>query len=256
MKTKDWLNHFETNQSNVLAIKPDAYRLSDEERSRITSSIQSFQLGESSEGNILREQAKTYSEQIDRPEYLRSIEYLIKEENRHSSYLLTFMRGHKIPQLRRGWNDSCFRFLRRLAGIEQSARVLVTAEIIAMTYYSCLGSATRSPVLKEVCQRMCDEEKTHVAFQMHHIHEMNFRKHGLLGALANLAHFMLLLVTLIFVWSEHSRVLRSQHTFASFVKKVCHDFIEVNFEGQLSAAKTLVDEGYLSKEALCTATHQ
>jgi hypothetical protein len=256
MKTKDWLNHFETNHSNVLAIKPDTYRLTDDERSRITSSIQSFQLGESSEGHILREQARTYSEQIDRPEYLRSIEHLIKEENRHSSYLLSFMRVHKIPQLRRGWNDSCFRFLRRLAGIEQSARVLVTAEIIAMTYYSCLGSATQSPVLKEICQRMCDEEKSHVSFQMQHIHEMNFRKHGLLGALANLAHFVLLLTALLFVWTEHRQVLRSQHTFKSFVKKVCRDFIEVNYEGQLSAAQTLVDEGYLSKEALCTPAHQ
>ncbi len=251
METQNWLSYFETNNQNNLQIENDNYRLTEVERLRITKSIQSFQLGESSEGHILRAQARQQSEKMQRPDYLSAIEYLIREENRHSSYLGRFMSFQGIPKIKKGWNDACFRFLRRLAGVELSVRVLVTAEVIAMTYYDCLSAATQSPLLNEICQRMCEEETTHVEFQMHHIHEINFRKHALSGSLANILHFGLMYVTLIPVWLEHRSVLKSKYNYQEFKSKVWRDFQNVMYQGQLSAAKSLVKSGFLSKEALC-----
>jgi demethoxyubiquinone hydroxylase (CLK1/Coq7/Cat5 family) len=251
METQNWLTYFEVNKTNVLQIEKDPHNLSNQERQRITKSIQSFQLGESSEGHILRQQARVQSEQMDRPEYLLAIEHLIREENRHSSYLGQFMNQHEIPKMKRGWNDACFRFLRRLAGVELSTRVLVTAEVIAMTYYDCLAVATESKVLRTICQRMCEEEQIHVAFQMHHIHEINFKKYALASAVSNILHFLLLGVTVFAVWYEHKEVLESKYDFKSFRSKVFEDFKECTYKGQRSAALALAEAGFFSKEALC-----
>lgn len=252
MELQNWLTYFENNKKNRLSIFKDDHTLTDEERNRITGSIQSFQLGESSEGNVLREQARAQSIKTGEPEYLEAIEHLIREENLHSAYLGQFMHQHSIPKIKRGWNDACFRFLRRLAGVELSTRILVTAEVIAMTYYECLGAATQSPVLKKICDRMCDEEKVHVEFQMFQIHRINFQKHTLFSSLANIFHFAFTFVTLFPVWMEHKEVLRTKYNFRSYVKKVWSDFQNCTYQGQLSAAHSLVRKGFLSQEVLCS----
>jgi hypothetical protein len=252
MEIQNWLTYFESNMKNGLSISKDVHTLTDEERKRITGSIQSFQLGESSEGNVLREQARAQSIKTGEPGYLEAIEHLIREENLHSAYLGQFMQQHSIPKIKRGWNDACFRFLRRLAGVELSTRILVTAEVIALTYYECLGGATQSAVLKEICSRMCEEEKAHIKFQMFQIHRINFQKHTLFGSLSNILHFVLTFVTLFPVWLGHKEVLRTKYDFRTYVKKVWSDFQNSTYQGQLNAARSLVRTGFLSPEVLCS----
>lgn len=251
MTIKEWNEYFESNKTNTLKIEGDEHQLTDQERHLISTSIQSFQLGESSEGNILKRQALMFCEQVGSYEYLEAIQHLIREENRHSAYLGQFMSLHKIEKIKHGINDTVFRFLRRLLGVEQSVRVLVTAEIIALTYYDCLGSATDSKVLKTICKRMCDEETIHVDFQMQQIHWMNFQKHALISALANIFHLFLFCSALLPVWMEHKKVLKIKYSFKSFFKKAKNDFIESTYQGQVAAAKKLVKEGFLKQEALC-----
>lgn len=252
MEIKDWVNYFESNKKNNLTVPNDTYILTDIERMRITGSIESFQLGESSEGHVLRLQARKQSIKSREPEYLEAIEHLIREENIHSSYLGRFMESHSIPKLKRGWNDACFRFLRRLAGVEFSSRILVIAEVIAITYYDCLGSATESPVLKLICKRMCDDEKAHVDFQMYQLHKINFQKHALNSSLCNIFHFLIAFATLFPVWIEHRKVLGVQYTCSGFVSKVYKDFQEYTYQGQLNACHSLVKSGFLSPEVLCS----
>ena len=252
MELKDWLNYFEANKKNRLVCPNDTYTLTEEERQRIASSIQSFQLGESSEGHVLRAQARKQSIETGEPEYLVAIEHLIREENLHSSYLGHFMNQHSIPKLKRGWNDAYFRFLRRLAGVELSSRVLVIAEVIAITYYDCLSTATQSHVLKQICQRMHEDEKAHVEFQMYQIHKINFQKHALSSSLANIFHFILAYATLFPVWIEHRKVLSTRYSLSSFIEKVYKDFQECTYQGQLKACQSLVKSGYLSPEVLCS----
>lgn len=252
MKIKDWVNYFEANKQNPLVLTDEEYTISESERRKITASIQSFQLGESSEGHILKKQAREQSEKTNEPEYLEAIEHLIREENLHSAYLGHFMRQHSIPRLERGLNDSCFRFLRRLAGVELSSRILVVAEVIALTYYDCLGDSTGSIFLKNICARMCKEEQAHVEFQMFQIHRMNFQKHTLKSSLANIFHFCLLLATLLPVWVEHKSVLKTKYSFGSFCKKVWTDFQNATYQGQRAAAEWMVEAGLLPGEVICT----
>jgi hypothetical protein len=250
-ETKEWLTHLKTNAAKTMAIPKDSYRLSNAERESIEKSIQSFQLGESSEGHVLMAQARVLCDESGEFAYLECIQHLIREENRHSAYLAAFMNAHGIAKIKRGFNDHCFRFLRRLAGVEWSVRILVIAEIIALTYYHALGQSTGSPVLRAICERMCQEEKDHVRFQLFHIHEMAFRKHGLVADLANIAHALVFIVTLMPVWIEHRTVLRSEHTFLSFFRTTWRDFQIYSGAAQDEAILSLVRRGFLSASVLC-----
>lgn len=252
MNLQHWLSYFEENQQNRLSFSEDPHEMTEAERRRITKSIQSFQLGETSEGNTLRAQAKALGEEIGEPRYLKAIECLIREENRHSAYLARFMKLHSIPKARKTWNDMCFRLLRRLAGAEFSCRVLVTAEVVAMTYYDCLQIATGSPVLRDICRRLCAEEKEHVKFQMQQIHEIGLLRHALLESGANIVHFALMFATLVPVWLEHKEVLRMKYGFHEFAGQVWRDFREAMADGQESAARSLIEAGCLRKDSLCT----
>ena len=63
-----------------------------------------------------------------------------------------------IPRLSAHWLDGIFRRLRKLAGLEACAAVLVTAEVLAMAYYQALRDATRSQLLRSLCARILVEE--------------------------------------------------------------------------------------------------
>ena len=248
MDTRAWLRYFEGNAGATLRPVPDDYRLTPEERARIASSIQGFQIGEASEGRHLREGALEFARRTGNADYPKAIAFLIREENRHSADLGGFMRRHGLPFARTKWSDRAFRALRRLAGIELSLRVLVTAELVAVTYYDCLAAATGSTALKQICRRMLDEEAKHIEFQMHHVHWMNLQGSLLRAALANVGHAVLMAGTLVVVWVEHGRVLRVKHGFASFFGGVFRDFLAAMYAGAESALEEM-EPGDIVEEA-------
>ena len=89
----------------------------------------------------------------------------MKEEQRHSAYLLRFMQREGIPVSSKHWVDTVFRRLRVLGGLELALRVLVSAEIIAIPYYRALGAATQSPLLQAICATILQDEAAHLRFQ-------------------------------------------------------------------------------------------
>jgi hypothetical protein len=174
----------------------------------------------------------------------------IDEENRHAEYLGQFMDRQGIERAKATLNDTAFRFLRKLMGIELSIRVLVIAETIALTYYLCLKEATRSKQLALICERMLSDERAHVVFQMQHIHEMNFRKHPLSAIWCDVFHFLLLAATLVAVWLEHRQVLTIKYSFTSFFRKVWRDFCFAARRGQNRAFCELRKRGEIRRRAV------
>ena len=235
MQTREWLRYFERNAREVLRLPYEEYDLTAAERKRIARSIQGFQIGEASEGKHLRQGAEAFARQTGNADYPLAIQHLIREENRHSAYLGRFMRRHRLPFAKAKWSDRVFRTIRRAAGIELSLRTLVTAELVALTYYDCLSEATGSGHLALICHRMLDEERKHIEFQMHHVHWMNGRRGGLGAALADLGHAVLMAGTLLAVWVEHRSVLRAKHGFGRFFGRVWGDFRRAMGEGVASA---------------------
>ena len=165
--TRRWLKHFRDNAANFLPIPWEkGADLDHAELAAIASSIQAFQLGESSEGRHLMRYAREWAARSGDADYVDAIRALIAEETRHARDLGRLMDLNAIPRIGRRWTDTVFRRLRNAFGtLEISIAVLVTAEIIAKVYYVALRDATQSVVLRTICDQILRDEFKHVEFQ-------------------------------------------------------------------------------------------
>jgi hypothetical protein len=160
--SREWLAYFEINAHRLLPLpweqgpSPTA-----EELAAIASSLQQFQLGESSEGQWLLRAAAEYAEQTGDPDYLPAIQLFIAEEQRHARDLGCYLTAAGVPLLGWNWVDGIFRRLRRAAPLEQVLVVLLTAEMIAKVYYRAIHQATGCPLLRSLCAQLLRDEVRH-----------------------------------------------------------------------------------------------
>jgi hypothetical protein len=206
MKYAEWEDYFWQNRAHFRDIDFDgADELTERERALIYSSIQQFQRGENSEGKHLF----AYAKRNPYPAYLRCISLFIREEQTHARVLGMFMDKHRITRIKSHWVDSVFRWLRQLAGLENTIRVLLTAEIIAKVYYKALQAATGSRLLKSICRQILQDEDQHIAFQCCTL-KPQYQKKSLLGKWITRAwHRLLMTGTILVVWLHHRKVYKS-----------------------------------------------
>src|SRR5580704_8121648 len=194
--SKAWYHHFLASQQTPGQMPwDDTYKLSPTERRSIQHSIQQFQLGESSEGRRLLNRAREYSRATNDPDFAEALSLFVKEEQRHSAYLLRFMRAQGIPEVSSHWVDSVFRHLRVLAGLELSLRVLVTAEIIAVPYYTALGRSTASRLLRAISSRIVQDEAAHLKFQSSMLSRLGALRRPIVRRLISRLHRLFLVGT-------------------------------------------------------------
>lgn len=207
----EWACHFTENIKRQADIVWDEdFELNPTERRAISQSMAIFQLGESSEGLYFKAAGARYAETHDDSVYPEALDLFIAEENRHAAYLGRFMRRHGIAFKEHEWTDSVFRWVRRLAGLEISVSVLITAELVATVYYRGLREATRSVCLKQICNQILKDEDEHLLFQAGVLGKMR-RGHGpVRRALTRTLSRVFMAGTLIVVWtSVHRRVLKA-----------------------------------------------
>jgi hypothetical protein len=199
----EWLEFFRENDKHRLQIDfSQETELSDETKALILPSISAFQIGEHSDGLHLIKVAEVFASLFDEPAYPNVMKLFIKEENFHSSYLGEFMRFHNLPLRKSNFLDRTFRCLRRRGNILSEVITLITAEIIALSYYSSLSDATESPALKRICAQMLHDELPHVIFQSYTIGHfkqsrwLKFKRHFLMRA------------TTRAVWTAYGNVFR------------------------------------------------
>ncbi len=187
----------------------DPTALSCEESRCIQSSIQQFQLGEGSSGSRLLKRGREFANVTGDADFIEALTLFVKEEQRHSGYLLRFMQREGIPASSKHWVDTVFRRLRVLAGLELSLRVLVSAEIIAIPYYRALGAATQSPLLQAICARILQDEASHLRFQASMLSRLSASRPLFADRIVSAMHGAFLMVTCYVVWLEHGRVFRA-----------------------------------------------
>lgn len=210
-----WRLHFSRRWSLELTLPADpAWPLA--ERRLLAGSLRQFQLGEGSDGCNLLRFARTFARRIGDQDLPEAVAGLIAEEQRHSRWLGHVLRSHGEPILARHWVDGAFRFLRRTMGFGLEVAVLVSAEVVAVPYYSAVARATTLPSLRAICARILDDEAFHLQFQAHNL-SLVIRDHfGLRHAL----HRALQLVINLVVWQQHGRVLRAGgYSLASFCQE-------------------------------------
>jgi hypothetical protein len=225
--SREWVEYFRMNRSRLLPIPWSlGAELGAAERTAIKSSIQAFQLGESSEGRNLMRYARAWAACSGDSDYVEAIGLLIGEEQRHARDLGRFMELNGVPCIRRRWTDSVFRRLRNFVGtLEISIAVLVTAEIIAKIYYAALSEASRSQLLRRICVQILRDEARHVEFQTGQLAKLQRgRAAPLLWATRALHQLLFLGATLVVAWSHRSVLRRGGFGFRRFCRACLREF--------------------------------
>jgi hypothetical protein len=205
-----WVQYFRFNAKTLLAIPWErGVFFADETRDAIASSLQEFQLGESSEGKHLIACARRHAADVGDFGYVEALGLFIAEEHRHARDLGRVLDLAGIGRVTHSWPDAVFRFMRRRAGLELSIVVLVTAEIIAKVYYAAVREATGAPVLRRLCDQILGDEVRHVHFQTERIAVMRRSRSGVAVGLCQFLHRVLLAGTCLVVWHKHGRALRA-----------------------------------------------
>lgn len=203
----DWLSYFRGNCGEPALPWDCGYRLSGAERVAVVASIQQFQLGEGAGGSRLLERARAAVWSLEDVEYIEALELFIREEQRHSRLLERFLTVEGERCLTGHWIHGAFRWVRALAGLELFLRVLVTAEVIAIPYYSALRDSTGSPLLRAISTRILEEEAVHLRFQAFTLARLARGRGRTARQMVRRLHQWFLIATTALVWVEHRAVL-------------------------------------------------
>jgi hypothetical protein len=155
-----WLEYFEGRRGRELDA-PFGHDFEERPgRAAVASSVARFELGESGDGERLRRLAA----ETGNAAYARAIELFVDEEKQHARWLGTLRERLGGERLESHWSDRAFVLLRHVGGLRREVCVLLTAELIALTYYRVLPLAYDDPVLRAACERILLDERGHVAF--------------------------------------------------------------------------------------------
>jgi hypothetical protein len=221
----DWVEYFYQNAPEPLFPWTHPARLSESERKAVIASIQQFQLGEGASGTRLLQRAQRFSRETGDLGLIAALKLFLREGQRHSRILAKFLQLENAPCLHKHWVHNAFRWLRGLAGLELCLKVLVTAELLGRPYYAALRDATRSPLLKSICQRIFDEEAEHLRFQAFALSRFQHRHRRLTQSLIKAGHLILLASTAALVWAEHRPVFTSAgRSFRTFWQEALQEF--------------------------------
>jgi hypothetical protein len=155
-----WLAYFEARRGQPLAAPCEMPVQPLPRGHALGRSIARFELGESGDGARLRRLARATGSAA----YARSIELFVAEEQAHARWLAPLRERFGGERLLWHWSDSAFVALRHVGGLRREICVLLTAELIALSYYRVLALAHEDPLLRATCRRILLDEVGHVAF--------------------------------------------------------------------------------------------
>lgn len=215
----EWVAYLQANAARRLDVPWEAGpELTADERAMIAASLAAWQLGETSDGSHLLAAARRYADQTGDPEFIDAVRLFIGEEQRHGAELGRFLDLEGIPRKRWDWGDAAFRALRYLIPhIEMWATPVVLVETHAMIYYAAVRRATRSEVLRRVCEQILTDEVPHIRFQCERLAVLHHRRSRLLYIVTMAGHRLFFTGITLAVWVGHRRALRAGgFTFGRF----------------------------------------
>ena len=212
---QNWISYFENNDTKRLKIDfSEENPLSEKVKKLVFPSIQAFQKGEGSDGTFLMQTVDHYVRAGGPTTYKQAMHLFVKEENWHSAYLKAYMDYYGIKKAKKSAFDTIFRKARHLGGLKCEVTILVTAEMIALTYYDALSRCTDSKVLKQICKQMLDDELPHIMFQSYTLSRLKPNRSDIL------LRFLIMNLTLLFVWGAFHKVYQmGGYRFTRFMKE-------------------------------------
>jgi len=207
-----WRARFEHNVGRplptLLARAPEAgaASLSPAQARALAWSLARFQLGETGEGRIVRDVARSRMPGID-DDYRRALTLFVKEEGRHARILAIIVRGLGGQLVGSTWSARAFVIVRRLLGIRCKLLAMFAAEVIGIGCYGALAAALPRGGIRQALQQIAGDERAHLAFHRQFFAVQAGR--GWRRALFLLAWYPLASAAALAVLWEHRRTLRA-----------------------------------------------
>ncbi|MCI0683733.1 MAG: ferritin-like domain-containing protein [Gemmataceae bacterium] len=207
----EWLTYFAANASRQRMIP---WRLgagvSAAELTAIACSLRGWQLGETSDGAHLLAAARAYAAKVNDPGFVDVVRLFIAEEQRHGNYLGKVLDLAGVERAKSDWGDSLFRAMRYLLpSMEVWATPVVMVETHALIYYNAIRLATKSGVLRTICEQILADEVPHIQFQCERLAILHRRRPRWLRGLTMALHRVLFGGITIAVWLGHQQALKA-----------------------------------------------
>ena len=214
-----WVDYF---QSNAQRQREIPWQLgagaSLEELAEITPSLRGWQLGETSDGKHLLAAAGNYAIKVGDPGFVDAVRLFIAEEQRHGESLGRFLDLAHVARAKSDWGDALFRAARYcLPSMEVWVTPVVMVETHAMIYYNAIRRATKSVVLRGLCEQILADEVAHIRFQCERLAILHRRRSSWLRTLTMATHRIMFAAITMAIWCGHRRALRAGgYNFARF----------------------------------------
>jgi len=229
MKTSNkWIEHFKTNATEQRVNWNLAPSISERDVSNILSSLQAWQLGETSDGSHLLRAAAIYAKKIGDPDYVRAVSLFIKEEQKHGNNLGKYLDAIKKPRIRANWGDTLFRKIRYFnTNMEIWTLAVITVESTAQIFYQCLKDATDCMLLKQICSDILIDEAFHIDFQTERLTIIFDAKTFTGKLLVRNLYTLFFFATSLVVWSAHKNVFKAGGVgFKKYMLKMKYKYLK------------------------------
>lgn len=242
--SQHWFNHFQNNLTIQRVDWNQQPNLTATERKNILSSLQAWQLGETSEGTHLMRAAMKYAKKIGDTDYPKAVELFIREEQKHGNNLGKYLDMIQEKRISKNWGDTMFRKIRYFnSSMELWTLAVITVESTAQIFYQSLKDATNCTLLKQICTDILIDEAKHIEFQQERLMIINEHKNPISKFMEYYFYVLFYFSTITVVWFAHKKVFKAGNlTFKSYVKKMTakfHKTIEkVKYQQAIAASKT------------------
>ncbi|MEP6947747.1 MAG: ferritin-like domain-containing protein [Ginsengibacter sp.] len=220
--SQQWLEHFSANIKIRRINWNLAPSLDENERINILSSLQAWQLGETSDGSHLLKASKKYANRIGDGYYVKAVELFIGEEQKHGRNLGTYLDLIGEKRMKRNWADTLFRRIRYFnSSMELWTLAVITVESTAQVFYQSLKDATNCKLLKQICTDILIDEAFHIDFQFERFYLIYNCKRKVFKFLCYCLYKLFFFSTITVVWFAYRRCFKAGHNdFLTYWRKM------------------------------------
>ncbi len=240
--TKFWVQHFYENAKIQRVDWSNAPQLETQEKLNILSSLQAWQLGETSDGKNLLNAATKYATRINDPEYLEAVKLFIKEEQKHGENLGRYLDLIGAERINSDWGDSLFRKVRYFnTSMELWTLAVITVESTAQVFYQSLKEATACSLLKQICTDILIDEAYHIDFQNERLQILNQGQTKIMKECRAILYSIFYFFTINVVWFAHKKVFKASGlTWKHYMKKMKHKYLKIFVDCQETISSKLI----------------
>ena len=158
-----WKAHFERNRQRPFPAFDEAVDLPPAVASQLALSLARFQIGETGEGRIVGDLARSRMHGVD-DDYRRAVALFIAEEGRHAHILASLVRALGGELLETTWTARAFASVRHLGGIRFKLLAMFAAEVVGAGFYRGLAAHLPPGATRAALEQMAGDEQAHLRF--------------------------------------------------------------------------------------------